>query len=316
MKKKKKLNLKLSNKVNALKDAGALPYILFSIVGENKAPINHLLPTETQKFVFNLLWGTLGNSIIVTPLLGTLPNPEDYTKMIEAFYQRQRDAIDRKNQPLMAIIPPAYLHIDKGLIEKYWKCGVRIFGYNCENTKYGAYGSIIENLHTELSRLSKECKENYIINAINSKFKYGKQRTSRINNLLGAGYGFDVYSPNHIRSNFNPTSIKPKYYIFNDLDYGFLDVADLVKSEIHNDIDTIINTNALRNEDLEKISELSAYKQEKLCKLHNIEKTIKEVETYSSRIENNELFKYLASKEKIKNEIKDIARKKPKDEWS
>jgi hypothetical protein len=315
-KKVKTLNLQLLNKVNALKQAGALPYILLSITEENGSPINHLLSQDAQRFIFDLLWGTQGNSIIVTPLLGILPSPKDYSIMIDAFRQRQKDAIDRKNQPLMAIIPPSYSHVDPKLVEKYWKCGVRIFGYNCENTKYGAYGSIIEGLHYELSRLSKESGENYIINAINSKFRYGKSKTSRIHSLIGAGYGFDAYSPNHIRSKFNPP-VKPKKYIFSDIDYGFLDVAEL--KDIR-DIDDIVNTNALKTQDLAEIPQLSVYKQTKICKSHDIEKTIKEIETYSAYIETNELFEYLSSKEKIKNERTEIEKFKPHkkevDEWS
>lgn len=310
----KKFNLQISNKVNTLKEAGALPYILFSITEENGVPLNRALPPDAQKFILDLLWGTIGNSIIVTPLLGTL-SAEDYGKMIDALYQRQKDAIDRKNQPLMAIIPPSYTHVDKNLIEKYWKYGIRLFGYNCENAKYGAYGSIIEGLHNELSRLSKDSEEDYIINAINSKFKYGKQRTSRIHNLIGSGYGFDVYSPNHIRSRFIP-SAKPKKYIFNDVDYGFLDIAEL--NNIKN-LDSVINSKALSNQDLEEIPNLSEYQQDKLCKSHNIEKTIKEIKTYAPYIEDNELFIYLSSKEKIQKERTEIEafdpHKKLKDEW-
>lgn len=312
----KKFNTQLHNKVALLKEAGALPYILLSITEEGGAPLNRLLPPDAEKFIFNLLWGTLGNSIIVTPLLGILPTAKDYSKMIEAFYQRQQDAIDRKNQPLMAIIPPSYSLVDPKLIEKYWKRGVRIFGYNCENTKYGAYGPLIESLHYELSKLSKESEEEYILNAINSKFKYGKQRTSRINNLIGSGYGFDTYSPNHIRPRNIARQDKPKYYIFDENDYGFLDLTDLNK--IKNN-DNIVNTSALKTYDLDKISELTAYGQKKLADTHNIEKTIKEIENYPSKIENNELLKYLSDKEKIKIERTEIASLRPReaseDEW-
>ena len=312
----KKLNTQLHNKVNLLKEAGALPYILLSITEEGGTPLNRLLPPEAQKFVFNLLWGTQGNSIIVTPLLGILPTAKDYSKMIEAYYQRQKDAIDRKNQPIMAIIPPSYFLVDPKLIEKCWNCGVRIFGYNCENTKYGAYGPLIENLHYELSKLSKESEEKYILNAINSKFKYGKQQTSRINNLIGSGYGFDIYSPNHIRPRNISRQDKPKYYIFNDDDYGFLDLHEINKTKNN---DNIFNTNVLRAYDPDKISELTAYGQKKLADAYNIEKTIKEIETYPSKIENDELLKYLSDKDKIKIERTEIASLRPRepseDEW-
>lgn len=312
----KRLNLDLSNRVNSLKEAGALPYILLSITNEGGDPLNCLLPPRAEKFVFNLLWGTQGNSIIVTPLLGTL-TAEDHSKLIGALHKRQQDAIDRKNQPLMAIIPPSYSLIDQKLIEKCWNSGVRIFGYNCENTKYGAYGPIIESLHYELSRLSKENEEEYILNAINSKFKYGKQSSSRVNNLIGSGYGFDTHSPNHMRlKGFNRQS-NPKQYIFDDSNYGFLDMAGL-NDKIKN-IDEIANTAALKGHNFADIPELSPYMQTKISKSHNIEKTIKEIEKYSEYIQNNELFAYLSEKEKIKKEIAEIERLRPhdsaEDEW-
>lgn len=311
----KKFSSKISNKTLQLKQAGALPYILFYIHDGNGNPLNRLLPDDIQNFIFDILWGTPGNSIIATPLLGVLSSPDEYSKMIDAIYQRQTDAIDRKNQPLMAIVPSSYTLIDPKLIEKYWKCGVRIFGFNCENKKYGAYSYIIERLHSELSKLSRESEEKYIINGINSKFKYGKSKTSRINNLIGTGFGFDTYSPNHVVSRFFSENT-PKRYIFNDSDYGFLNVTGL---EDVKDVDIIVNTKALKNIRLSELPNMPDTQLYKLCKAHDIEKTIKEIENYPSYIKNNELFDYLSTKEKIqteRDEMKSIQHYQPiGDEW-
>jgi len=294
---------KISTRLSQLKQAGALPYILLSITDENGNPLNQMLPPKVQKFVFDILWGTPGNSIIVTPLLGIFTSGQDYTRMIDAFHQRQLDSIDRKNQPLMAIVPPSYTLIDPKLIEKYWNSGCRIFGYNCENKKYGAFEYIIESLHTELSKLSKESEEKYIINGINSKYKYGKSKTSRINNLLGTGFGFDTYSPNHVISRFFSNGV-PKRYIFNDSDYGFLNVSEL--ENIRN-VDKIIDTAVFKPLDLSNLKEMSDSKLVKICKIHDLEKTIKEIENYPNFIQNNKLMKYLEVKEKIQNERIEIS---------
>ena len=206
-----KFSSKLSSRLNQLNQIGALPYLLLSIVDENGNPINRLLPKNVQKFLFNILWGTPGNKIIATPLIGTLSTADEYAKMITAFRERQLAAIERKNIPLMAVVPPSYGLIDPKLLEKYWDAGVRIYGYNCENKKYGAFGYVIESIHSELSNFSKKDEELYIINALNSKYKIGKTKTSRVNDLIGTGFGFDTYSPNHIPAKFIPP-VKMKHY--------------------------------------------------------------------------------------------------------
>ena len=310
-----KFSSKISDRLSQLKQAGALPYILLSVTDDNGNPLNQLLPPPIQKYIFNLLWGTPGNSIIVTPLLGVLTNPNDNSKLIEAFYKRQQDAIDRKNQPIMAIIPASYSLIDPKLIEKYWNCGVRIFGYNCENKKYGAFGYILENLHDELSKLSNKSEEKYIINAINSKYKYGKSKTSRINNLIGTGFGFDTYSPNHVVMKFFSDSA-PKRYIFNDSDYGFLNARELKSLK---DPDKLVNSTAFKNIDLNDLGEMPDSQLNKICKSHDIEKTIKEIANYPNQIVNENFFEYISHKEKIQNEKIEIEsfhnHTSPLDEW-
>jgi hypothetical protein len=293
---------RISNRLLELKKAGALPYILFSITDDKGRPLNQLMPEHVQEFVFDVLWGTPGNSIITTPLLGTLSNSDDYGKLIETFHDRQIAAIDRKNLPIMAIVPSSYNLIDPKLLEKYWNNGCRIFGYNCENKKYGAFGYAIERLHYELSKLSKQSEELYIINGLNSRFKIGKTNTSRINNLLGTGFGFDTYSPNHVIPRIIAQNT-PNKYIFNDQNYGFTNINDLVNVK---KVEELINTQVLRDIDLSDLSEMSDYSIRKICKKHNIEKTINEIREYPKSIENNNLLDYLLEKDKISVETSEM----------
>jgi hypothetical protein len=301
--KREKFSLKLSNHLSQLNQVGALPYILLAIVDENGNPINRLLPKPIQKFIFDLLWGTPGNKIITTPLIGTLSTSDEYAKMISAFRERQLAAIDRKNLPLMAVVPPSYELIDPTLLKKYWNAGVRIFGYNCENKKYGAFGVVIESIHSELSKFSKQSDELYIINAINSKYKIGKTQTSRVNNLIGTGFGFDTYSPNHIRPNFVPP-VKLKHYLFDNEDYGFVEINEL---EDARDIDEIMSSSALKNVDPSSLRDYSEAEIKKICISHDQETTMREISQYPRFIEENNLFQYFSRKEKIKNETSEIS---------
>lgn len=309
---------KLTHRVYQLKQAGALPYVLFSITDNNENPLNRLLPQDAQKFIFDVLWGIPGNSIIATPLLGTLQSADEYTKMIDEFHKRQVAAIDRKNQPIMAIVPSSYSLIDPKLIERYWNYGIRIFGYNCENKRYGSYSPIIERLHVELSELSKKNNDNYILNGINSKYRHGKESTRRIHNLIGAGFGFDTYSPNHVLPKFimpSGSGSVLKRYIFNDSDYGFQDIDGLEKIKD----DAILNTVAFKSIDLSDLKTMTNYGRKKVSTAHDIEKTIKEISQYPKYISGNELFDYLSSKEKIKAESLEIGSFKhhidASDEW-
>lgn len=298
-----KFSSKLSNQLSQLKQVGALPYILLSVVDENGNPINRLLPKTVQKFVFDILWGTPGNKIITTPLIGTLSSSDEYAKMITAFRERQLAAIDRKNLPLMAAVPPSYELIDPSLLKKYWNAGIRIFGYNCENKKYGAFGYVIESIHSELSKLSKQDEELYIINALNSKYKIGKTKTSRVNDLIGTGFGFDTYSPNHIPPKFVPP-VKMKHYLFDTEDYGFVEINEL---EDARDADKILRSTTLKSVDISNLNEYPENEIKKICKSHDLETTMKEISQYPKFIEDNNLFNYFSRKEKIKNETSEIS---------
>jgi hypothetical protein len=298
-----KFTSQLAYKLSQLNQIGALPYILLSIVDENGNPVNRLLSKPVQKFLFDVLWGTPGNKIITTPLIGTLSTPDEYAKMINAFRERQLAAIDRKNLPIMAIVPPSYSLIDPNLLKKYWQAGVRIYGYNCENKKYGAFGYVIESIHNELSKFSKQDEEMYIINALNSKYKIGKTKTSRVNDLIGTGFGFDTYSPNHIPTKFIPP-VKMKHYLFDREDYGFIEVNEI---ENVKNAEKILNSNILKNVDLSQLSEYPEDKVKKICKTHDFETNITEISQYCKLIKKEKLFHYLSSKEKIRNETHEIS---------
>lgn len=59
--------------------------------------------------------------------------------------------------------------------------------------------------------------------------------------------------------------------------------------------------------DLSNLKEMSDSKLVKICKIHDLEKTIKEIENYPNFIQNNKLMKYLEVKEKIQNERIEIS---------
>lgn len=168
----KEFSTKISNKLLALKSEGAVPYLVMSITDNNKRPYNQMLPDDILEFIFNILWGTYGNDIVVPPLMGLLPNKQDYYKLISALNNRIEDNIDRKNLPIMAPIPSSYNLIDPKLLEEYWNIGCRMFSFNCENKKYGGFGYMIEKLHNELTKLSEKSEEKYILSALNSKFVF------------------------------------------------------------------------------------------------------------------------------------------------
>jgi hypothetical protein len=295
----------LTARVAKLKQIGALPYILFSIVDSSGQPLNRLLSDELFEFMYSVLWGVQGNAIVAMPLLGVLRESKEYSKLIEGFHQRQMDSVDRKNQPLMAIIPSSYSLIDKALIEKYWKAGCRLFAFDCANKKFGAYSPIIERIHYTLSQHSKHDEEPYVLNALNSKFKLGRQEASRINNLIATGYGFDIYSPNHVPPR-GAWGSDVKHFIFNNTNYGFVDLNDLQYMKDRSR-EEIINTRAFKGiDDLSSIQDISLYQKQKLCKQHDMEKTLSEIRQYQKRIDSDKLMDYFTQKERIRSENQEI----------
>lgn len=296
-------NNKISNRLSALKNEGIVPYLVISINDNNKNPYNQMLPDDLLEFVFDILWGASanGNSIIVPPLMGLLPDKKDYIKLINALNARVKMNIDRKILPVMATIPSSYNLIDPKLLEEYWNIGCRMFAFNCENKKYGGYGYMIEKLHKELTVLSKKNDEKYILNALNSKFKVGKQESSRINNLLGAGFGFDIYSKNHIAPKFMSNN-ESNHFLFNSNDYGFETLSNVCTG--NEKYENILNSITFKNMNLEKIdNSLSVYQKRNITSKYNTEQSIKEVSLYSQYINENELYNYFSNKTKIRNEL-------------
>ncbi len=317
-------NNKISNRLSALKNAGIVPYLVLSITDNNKNPYNQMLPDDLLEFVFNILWGTSakGNSIIVPPLMGLLPDKKDYIKLINALDDRVKMSIDRKDLPIMAPIPSSYNLIEPKLLEEYWNIGCRMFAFNCENKKYGGFGYMIEKLHKELSILGKKNEEKYILSALNSKFKLGKQESSRINNLLGAGFGFDIYSKNHIIPKGFGSDKESNNFLFNSNDYGFETLSNVCTGK--EEYENILNSITFKNLNLETIEDSSPYKKRNISLEFNAEQSIKEVSLYSEYISDNDLYKYFSKKTKIKNEVMAMEKisdkisspsTRPLDEW-
>lgn len=292
---------KVSRKLMSLKEKEIVPYLVLSVTDNSGNPYTQLLPNEVLDFIFDILWGTPGNSIIVPPLMGLLPDCKSYNRLINALNDRQLQSIDRKELPIMAPVPSSYNLIDPKLLKEYWDIGCRLFAFNFENKKYGAFGYMIEKLHRELTGLSKENKEEYLLNAFNSKFKIGKQDTSRINNILGSGFGFDVYSPNHIVPKFFQNDTKnASHYLFNSEDYGFETLADVCRGNI--DCENILNSQSFKSAELDSVLE-SSYKTRNLVSKFNFEASVREISDYQKYIRDTSLNEYLLEKPKIKNDV-------------
>jgi hypothetical protein len=292
---------KISHRLMSLKEKEIVPYLVLFITDNNGSPYNQLLPNNIIDFIFDILWGTPGNSIIVPPLMGLLPDRNSYNRLINALNNRQIQNIDRKELPIMAPVPSSYNLIDPQLLREYWDIGCRLFAFNFENKKYGAFGYMIEKLHRELNDLSKETEEEYILNAFNSRFKIGKQDTSRINNILGSGFGFDIYSPNHIVPKFFQNNTKNvNHYLFNSENYGFETLSSVCEGNIN--CENILNSQSFKSIDLDSILE-SPYKTRNLISKFNIESSIKEISDYSKYIKETSLSEYLLEKPKIKNDV-------------
>lgn len=291
----------ISTRLEQLKDSGTIPYLVISIVDSKGNPYNQLPEKRILDLIFDLLWGAQNNAIIVAPLMGIFPEERQYLDLINALRERQESSNGRKPLPIMPIIPSAYALVAPSLLEHYWDIGCRLFAFNCENKKYGAFGFVIEKAHTELQKLSAKSKESYALHALNTKLKTGKGDSSRINSILGSGFGFDSFSSNHIIPKFIPPSTEVKdFFVFNDRDYGFSSFSKVLEPE------TVLNTNIFKKYDLTEFDTLSSSLKLKVCNSHNIEKSIQEIQSYPRYIEKETLVPYLSNKEKIKGEIAEI----------
>jgi hypothetical protein len=293
----KQFSQNLALRLEQLKSKGAIPYIVLALVDSNGNPYNQLPEDRILQLIFDFLWGTPNNSIIVPPLTGVFPGEEQYFRMIQALDERRKANIDRKALPIMPVIPSAYNLIAPSILEKYWEIGCRIFGFNCENKKYSAFGYIIERLHIELSKLSAQSKESYALHALNTRLKVGKEDSGRINNLLGSGFGFDVYSSNHIIPRYiQPPDDVKDHYVFDRENYGLVPLSNLKSVDI-------LKTKAFEKYSLAQINLFPSSTLMNLCKAHNVESSVREIQKYPNFVENEELVGYLSQKEKIKPEI-------------
>lgn len=296
----------LETRLSQLKDAGMVPYLILSLVDNGDNPYNKIPPQKVLDLLFDFIWGTPNNSMIVPPLIGVLNDDQDYFKYISSLEKRQNERIDKKPLPMMAIIPPVYRLIAPELLERYWKIGCRIIAFDFGNKKYSSFGYVIEKLHSELNELSKKDKEPYILHALNSKMKTGKGDTSRINDLLGTGFGFDSYAPNHGgRLKWNPpqSPVFESNHLFDNKTYGFFSLSDIISNKSM-DQEEIFKTNAFKNIDLNSTELQKSDKIRKICSEYNLEKTITEIRSFPELINNEELIKHLSEKERIQVEIK------------
>lgn len=296
----------LSTRLSQLKDAGAVPYLILSLVDSEDNPYNKIPPPRILDLLFNFIWGTPNNCIIVPPLIGVLNDDKEYIKYIASLEKRQEERIDKKPLPIMAIIPPVYRLVAPELLERYWKIGCRIIAFDFGNKKYSAFGYVIEKLHSELTELSKRDKEPYVLHALNSKLKTGKGDTSRINDLLGTGFGFDSYAPNHGgRPKWVPPPSPPteSNHLFDRKTYGFFSLSNVILNKSIEQED-VLNTGAFKNVELSSIADQKPDRIKKICSAYNLEKTIREIRSFPELINNEELIKYLSKKERIRDELK------------
>ncbi len=301
-----KFSSMLATRLGQLKDAGLVPYLILSLVDNEDNPYNKMPPPQILDLLFNFIWGTPNNSIIVPPLIGVLNEDKEYIKYIAALEKRQKDRIDKKPLPMMAIIPPVYRLIAPELLERYWKIGCRVIAFDLGNKKYSAFGYVIEKLHSELNVLSKRDKEPFILHALNSKLKTGRGDTSRINDLLGTGFGFDSYAPNHGgRPKWIPPPAPPteSNHLFDRKTYGFFSLSDVISNKTIDQKD-VLNTYAFKNVELASIVDQKPETIKRICSAYNLEKTIGEIRTFPELINNEELIKYFSKKERIQDDLK------------
>lgn len=313
----------LSDRLKQLKDSGIVPYLILSLVDNEDNPYNKIPPPRILDLLFNFIWGTPNNCIVVPPLIGVLNDDKEYVKYITAIEKRQKESIDKKPLPLMAVIPPVYRLIAPELLERYWKIGCRVMSFDFGNKKYSAFGYVIEKLHSELNILSKRDKEPYILHALNSKLKTGRGDTSRINDLLGTGFGFDSYAPNHGgRPKWIPPPAPPteSNHLFDRKTYGFFSLSDVISNKSIEQED-VLKTNAFKNIELTSIDDQKPDRIKRMCSAYNLEKTIMEIRTFPELINNEELVKYLSKKERIQEEVRlmkniaDTKQQKNLDKW-
>lgn len=305
----KNFSTKMAARLTQLKEAGCIPYLIIQFTDENGNPYNKLPSDKVLNLLFDFLWGTDGNSIIIPPLMGALSSEKEYVQFINRLEERKNSSIDRKDLPIIAVIPPVYRLVAPDIVERYWKIGCRIFALDFENKKLGAYGYIIERLHSTLSTLSKQDGESYALHALNSKQRIGRGNSMRTNELLTPGYGFDSYGPAHFsRQRWIPDG-KPipavdSNYLLNTMTYGFYPFSCLGDNDI---AEKMLESKALSGMSLDNLSFLKTEEIKNACVKHNVEMEIKEVQAYAAAINSEELLTYYSKKSRIKDDIAEMA---------
>ena len=306
----RQFSLRLATRLDQLRDIGTVPYLMLSLVDNEGNPYNRLPPPKILQLLFDFLWGTNGNSIVVPPILGAFHEEGEYDKFISALEKRQKACIDRKFLPIMAVLPSSYRLIAPRIIERYWKIGSRVFAFDFENKKYGAFGYVIEKLHSELTELKKRDREPYVLHALNSKLRVGRGQSIRVNNLLATGFGFDSFGPNHGgRQRWVPPG-KPSppietNYLFDNVTYGFFPLLEFINMSRKKQ-KSLLNTNIFRKIDISTIAEQPQDIIKKTCLAHNVELALREVRTFPQLIQEKEMINYFLKKEHIQKEVKQM----------
>ena len=302
------ISSKLSLRLSQLRDAGCAPYILLSFVDSQGVPYNRLPDKRILDLIFDILWGTKGNSVIVPPILGALSTEKEYLSLITRLKDKLEAANHRNEMPLAAVIPAAYRLVAPHIVEEYWRIGCRFFAMDFESKKFGAYGYIIERLASSLSELSKRDKEPYILHAINAKQRLGRRTTMRVNDLLAAGYGFDTYGPSHGgRQRWIPEgkTIPPleSDYLFDRTTYGFLPVSKMLADGLR------VPKNlgpAFEGVTQDTITSMKPDEIKNLCTMANIRAELAEIKDFPGLVEHESLIAHYSEKPRIKGEVEEM----------
>lgn len=322
----KKIIAGLSNRLEELAEAGVPGYLVLALVDDEGLPFNKVPPAKVLALLFDILWGTPKNNLIVPPLLGPLQDESAYLDLVKALRERQSARADRKDIPIAGLVPATYRLIGPQLAEHYWKLGCRFYVFNCENKKFGAIGYIVERLHLELGQLSRRAKEPYVLHALNAKLRTGRAESTRVNDLLSPGFGFDSYGSNHggrQRWRPGPAPPPPSTHLLLDADtYGFRPITDV---SIKGKGAFIPESRAFQEIRADEIHHFNTAQLRNLTMHHNIEKEISELSRFPDLIARNGLLKYLSAKDRVREEVSDIAkmsrnelqasRQKGLDEW-
>lgn len=294
----------LALRLDQVQDSGGLGYLILHLTNEDGTAFNRPPPARMLTLIFDLLWGTPKNHLVVPPLAGALQSERAYLQIFQRLKERVRGRTDRRDTPLVGLVPSSYRLIAPKLIEGYWKLGCRLFAFDFENRKFAAYGYVIERLVSELTQLSDRAGEPYALHALNSKFRTGRGETLRVNDLLAAGFGFDTYGPNHVvRRRWMPPG-RPALpvestYLLDPTTYGFMSITDLTRNTA---IRRRFKSEALSDRGPQNLSSLASEKIVRICRSHNVETELREVGTFGQIVGERGLGNYFSSKTKVQGE--------------